>query len=192
MPDSAPQILFFPPWGFAEGRMRVNLLCALVVSQGGAVLKPTQALLIPIGRSLQLALFILLVHALPLFACWVLPVPLYYKLLCVLVSVASGIHSWHHLISQQPGDAVDLLILDEAGDWYLRDRAGRLRQAQLLASSFVSPALIILSFSLREGGQRRLVMLPDSVDPDLLRRLRVRLLDQAVIRRDKPPHLSRA
>jgi len=155
-------------------------------------LKPIQALRIPIGRSFQLSLFILLVHALPLLACWVLPVPLYFKLLCTLVSVASGIHGWHHLISRRAEDAVELLILDEAGDWYLRDRAGGLRQGQLRASSFVSPALIILSFSLREGGQRRLVMLPDSVDPDLLRRLRVRLLDQAAISRDKPPHLPRA
>lgn len=53
--------------------------------------------------------------------------------------------------------------------------SGEQAEARLLPSTFVAPGLLVLNF--RRGRRRFLamVLLPDTLDPDLLQRLRVRL-----------------
>lgn len=140
-------------------------------------MKPTKQLRIPIGHSSQLGLFILLVHTIPVIACWLFPVPLYFQLLCTLVAIVSGFHSWYQLITRAGGSTVDLLILDARGNWHLQQRDGELLRASLSGSSFVSGYLVIMMFSLDSGGRQKFMLLPDAVDPELLRQLRIRLRD---------------
>jgi len=59
------------------------------------------------------------------------------------------------------------------GDWWWRDRAGE-RAVRLRADSYCSPAVVVLRFEAPRW-RRDVVLLPDSLDPEVLRRLRVRL-----------------
>lgn len=62
------------------------------------------------------------------------------------------------------------------GSWFIRTFAGKQLAAQLQPSSFVHPWLVILNFHLQEGKHSRSVVLfPDALDRETLRRLRVRL-----------------
>ena len=72
--------------------------------------------------------------------------------------------------------SVTTLIWDMSGDLKVIDREGKVYEAVIKDNSFVNPHLIILNLRLVEVGNRTLVLLPDSADRELLRRLRVRLL----------------
>jgi len=62
--------------------------------------------------------------------------------------------------------------------WWLMDRLNRKYEVILSGESLVTTVLIILNFRMIEGGRRRfrLVLAPDSLDFDALRRLRVLLM----------------
>jgi len=66
-------------------------------------------------------------------------------------------------------------IWEPDGTWTLTLVSGKQVEARLLPSTFVTPGLSVLN--LRRGRWRScaMVLLPDTLDPDLLRRLRVRL-----------------
>jgi hypothetical protein len=62
------------------------------------------------------------------------------------------------------------------GAWFLQDNEGALREARLLPSSYLHPKLVILNFALgSRAGKRNLVLCPDSLDAQTLRRLRQHL-----------------
>jgi hypothetical protein len=61
------------------------------------------------------------------------------------------------------------------GVWILTLVSGEQVEARLQPSSFVSPILILLNFRCRRWRSCSLVLPPDCLDPDLLRRLRARL-----------------
>jgi toxin CptA len=70
--------------------------------------------------------------------------------------------------------ALTRLIWHAEGSWTLTDAGGNF-DAELLGSSFVHSALLVLNFQLMKGGRRTRVMLGDEIDADLMRRLRARL-----------------
>ncbi len=102
--------------------------------------------------------------------------------LAVLLSVSAyrTISRWALLSAPQ---AVTALVWDDAGEWLLKLAGGEQVAAQLLPGTFVSPRLVVLNLLSRspEVGAVRVrkrfpvVVAPDSVDRDTLRRLRVRL-----------------
>ncbi|MGB1580922.1 MAG: protein YgfX, partial [Nevskiales bacterium] len=83
-------------------------------------------------------------------------------------------HKLH--IGHQGRRAVRRLQWQADGNWLLSNERGELRPAELLPSSYLQPRLVILNFRLQESRQRRnVILLPDSLDFETLRRLRVRL-----------------
>ena len=58
------------------------------------------------------------------------------------------------------------------GCWRLETGDGATYQADLIGG-YAHPAIVILNFRLEKGRRRSLTLLPDSADPDALRRLRV-------------------
>lgn len=58
------------------------------------------------------------------------------------------------------------------GRWRLETGSGATHRADLIGG-YAHPAIVILNFRLESGRRRSLTLLPDSVDPDALRRLRV-------------------
>jgi toxin CptA len=80
----------------------------------------------------------------------------------------------HALLSSRR--AIVQLIWDAEGKWTLLTLKGERLEAQLLPITYLHPRLVILNFRLGKPWERRAVMLlPDSVDADTFRRLRVRL-----------------
>jgi hypothetical protein len=63
------------------------------------------------------------------------------------------------------------------GRWRLETSDGRVQRGQLIGG-YAHPQIILLNFRLDSGGRRALTLLPDSADPDALRRLRVWLRTQ--------------
>ena len=66
------------------------------------------------------------------------------------------------------------LILNTSDEWKLVDERGD-RSIKLLPGAFVHPRLLVLSF--RDNGRNcSFILTPSTLDEDMLRRLRVRLL----------------
>ena len=82
----------------------------------------------------------------------------------------------HHVLTalQRRPQACKSLRLDSKGNWQLERMDGRVHTIDVLPTSFVSSYMVVLN--MRVVGQRRpthIVILPDAVDADALRRLRV-------------------
>ena len=74
--------------------------------------------------------------------------------------------------------ALRQLLWKADGSWLLQDAEGRKSEGHLLPSTYVHPQLIVLNFRMGAGNRRTRVILGDEAAPELLRRLRARLLDQ--------------
>lgn len=98
------------------------------------------------------------------------------KLVCgMLVAVSLFVSLRRHALLS--GSSAIREIELEAGEVAeVRNTAGEWRDARVLGSSYVSPALTVLN--LRVGGSRfawHVVIVPDSIDAETFRRLRVQL-----------------
>jgi len=71
--------------------------------------------------------------------------------------------------------ALTRLTWHAEGAWILHDASGAQFEAELLGSSLVHDAVLVLNFRLKTGGRRSRALLGDEVNPELLRRLRARL-----------------
>ncbi|MEJ2631227.1 MAG: hypothetical protein P8011_19015 [Acidihalobacter sp.] len=67
------------------------------------------------------------------------------------------------------------LVWEASGKWRVWDAFGREHEATLAPDCFVNSKLVILSLKLEGLGRRAVLLLPDSLDAEVLRRLRVRL-----------------
>ena len=74
------------------------------------------------------------------------------------------------------GEDVRRVELDPRGRWRLGVADGRVLHAELRAAPLVLPWLTALSFGCADARRRELLLLPDMVDADAFRRLRVHLL----------------
>jgi len=88
--------------------------------------------------------------------------------------VASLCHGHFMYINQGNPDSPVQLVLNQTGEWLLNFANGRTLPAVLKPAAFVHPLLVVLSFK-ADTGICRVVLTPDTVDPDTFRRLRVRL-----------------
>jgi toxin CptA len=131
---------------------------------------------IDLRRSRQLALLLGAVHAAALGLGFAAGLPWWVNLLlavAVAVSAAHTIalHAWHSLhaslVALELSDECQLKVQDHRGEW---------RNAELLPSTFVTPRLTVLN--LRFDGARlarHIIIVPDRVDAEAFRRLRVLL-----------------
>jgi len=127
------------------------------------------------GTSRGLAGFLILTHAAAAAAIAPLPIPWYARAgLLALVVASLGYQGGMHLLRRLPW-AVREALLESEGSWVLTLASGRRVEALLLPSSFLSAPVIVLNFRRDRWLPCALVLTSDSVDPDLLRRLRVRL-----------------
>ena len=131
---------------------------------------------IALGPSRILAAVLSLAHALALAVILIVTMPVWAKLLVGSVIAASCIWSICHAALLRTAHAIIELVIGEGGRVSCRNRTGTWREAQTLGSSFVTPWLTVLNLRL-EGSwlARHVVILPDSVDADAFRRVRVLL-----------------
>lgn len=131
---------------------------------------------IAIGPSHLLAAVLGVAHAVALTVTVVVALPTWVKFLIAMVLVTSGTWSILRLALQRGPSAIDELEVEAGGRISCRTRDGRWREGQVLASSFVSPWLTVLNLRMADAARaRHLVILPDNVEKDAFRRLRVLL-----------------
>jgi toxin CptA len=101
----------------------------------------------------------------------------------VVLLVAAGIlyslcRYWPRQASRTSAGAIRTLSWDSDWSCQLQLQGGESRRATLCQQAFVQPWLVILQLS--EGGRSRrcLVIMPDMLDGESFRRLRVRLMMQ--------------
>lgn len=123
--------------------------------------------------SVRLAAVLAVVALLACLALAVISVALWIKLAAMAVVVfATTWHVMHAL--QRTAHSCIALSMDSKGTWQLMTRNGNRYAATILSSSFVMPYLTILNCSLTGRWlQYHVVILPDAVDREAFRRLRV-------------------
>jgi Membrane-bound toxin component of toxin-antitoxin system len=77
--------------------------------------------------------------------------------------------------SRRSARAIVLLVWDRRGRWRLLQRDGRVIDVRLESGGYTHPQLVVLVFRTPPGRRLRVLMVPDMVDADQLRCLRVRL-----------------
>jgi toxin CptA len=90
--------------------------------------------------------------------------------------VLSWLRSRRRGVLRDDPDAIASLVWEAGNRWQLIMRSGKQTGAALRPFVFMQPWLVILDFRRDDGGRARLVLLPDMLDRETFRRLRVRLL----------------
>lgn len=125
--------------------------------------------------SLQLAALLACLYGGAVACVLIVPVAVWIHALAVAALSASGIHAvLLHARCALPA-SIRMLEMDENCACQLVDARGSRTDARLLPSSVVLPWLTVLAFSTASGRRRTLLLVPDRVDADAYRRLRVLL-----------------
>jgi len=119
--------------------------------------------------------WVLLVHALPILLLPVLPMGGWLSLAVTAALLLSLVRSWRLQVSRHHPDAVCSMVWGEEKHCLLGLHSGRQEEVQLCAQVLLLPWLVILHFHNRQRRKKYLVLLPDMVDHEVFRRLRVRL-----------------
>ncbi len=115
------------------------------------------------------------VHTIAIVLVSILPVAVLLKLTIIVLVLVSLWRTLNQVLLKQR-TAVHQFVWGVDGDWTLIASDGQAKKAKLLPSSYVQSWMTVLNFDV---GQRfrpySVVLLPDVIDPEIFRRLRVRL-----------------
>jgi hypothetical protein len=129
-----------------------------------------------LGLSRRLGMFLALSHGAALAVlpfCGLPPLPVAALALGV---VLSWLRTRRRDVLRRDPDSIASLVWEEGNRWRLTLHGGIEAGALLRPFVFLQPWLVILHFRRDDGRAARLVLLPDMLDEDSFRRLRVRLL----------------
>jgi len=139
------------------------------------VTKSIPALRLSPQKSATLLIFTLTAHVGAMGMVLFLPLEFWLRLSVLLAVAVSLIQATRTHLLRSSGSAIKSVQWDSAGEWRLFFANGDEFAAQLKASSYLQPWLVVLNFSTSRFRRHTLILLPDAVDPERLRRLRVRL-----------------
>jgi len=125
--------------------------------------------------SRKLLFFLTGVHFFALLIIPFLPLTLSLKIPISLLVISCLIRSVYLHVFCSSASAIQRIEWDADGEWRLFLINGESQVVQLCPSSYVQPWIVILNFSTGRFTTRSLLLIPDAVDQNLLRRLRVRL-----------------
>ena len=127
------------------------------------------------GVSRTLILYLVVIHTLALAVVAApLNIPIALRLGIAAVTVISFIRQWRCIREHAPV-RIYRLVWELDDDWTLWCNDSTELVGQLRPESYESTWLVILRLQLQEGGRRTVVLLPDMLDRQSFRRLRVRL-----------------
>ena len=131
---------------------------------------------IAIGPSRILAAALAIAHLAALGVTLVVTLPAWASLLIAATIMASCASSILRLALQRSSNAIVELEAGEGARVSCRTRDSQWREGQALSSSFISPWLTVLNLRVAGAARaRHLVILPDNVETEAFRRLRVLL-----------------
>jgi toxin CptA len=129
---------------------------------------------VPISPSVRLALVLCAIHGAAAALLWLVPLPLPGKAVATAAVAVSLVYLLARDAALHAAHAIVGLEIGDGGRLSYWTRSGRRVECEVLDSSYVSPHLTIVL--LRESGRartRRVILLPDSMDPRDFRTLRV-------------------
>ena len=127
------------------------------------------------GVSRYLLFYLIVIHALALVVLVApLNLPVLVRLVLALMIVISFLWYWRRTRLRNPARIVRL-VWEADDDWTLWCNDSTEHVGQLRPESYESIWLVILRLQLEQGGRRTIVILPDMLDRQSFRRLRVRL-----------------
>ena len=132
--------------------------------------------------SRYLACWLVVLHLLTLLVVWLLQLLLLFKVTLSLLLLTCFIWQMRHHLLRSTRNAIKEVVLESDGSWWLIVNDGTKLQAELLPESFVKPWLVVLNFS--AGwlfSTRSMILPPDSLDPEVARKLRIHLLQGGAV-----------
>lgn len=134
------------------------------------------ALVIRPHTSCILATIILLVHVVAVALLWPLYVQFGLKVALLLpLLLVSGFRNCVYYVMRTARTSIVCITCITDDHWLLEQKDGTRVNASLRKHSYVHPRLIILNFLLENKRKISIPLLADSVDREILRKLRVRL-----------------
>ena len=131
---------------------------------------------IAIGPSRILAVVLAVAHLAALAVTFIVTLPAWARFLIATTIMVSGTWSICRAALQRSANAIVELEVGEGGHISCRTRDSQRREGEVLSSSFISPWLTVLNLRLAGAARaRHVVILPDNVEKDTFRRLRVLL-----------------
>jgi hypothetical protein len=121
-------------------------------------------------------MFVALTHGAALGVLPVSGLPLLPVAALALGVVLSWYRTRRRAVQRRDPDGIEMLVWETGNHWRLTLRGGLETGARLRPFVFLQPWLAILHFRRDDGRAARLVLLPDMLDRESFRRLRVRLL----------------
>ncbi len=127
-----------------------------------------------LGRSRVLAALLMLAHSGALALLALLPLAWWVRMLLAGALLCSLWLTLNRHALRRGKRAITRLLWESDESWLLQGADGKERRARLKPGSYVSPRLVILNF---DAGRRpcSVVLLPDAVEAESLRKLRLRL-----------------
>jgi toxin CptA len=129
---------------------------------------------ITLHPSYLLALFLVAMHALALASVWLVPLVLAAKIGTAVVLASSLVLSLRQHVWRAGKRSVRAVRLTGECDMSLQGQDATWLEAAILPSSFISPYLTVLNLNIEgERRARHVVILPDAMDAEQFRQLRV-------------------
>ncbi|MDH3948680.1 MAG: hypothetical protein OEU74_06940 [Gammaproteobacteria bacterium] len=127
------------------------------------------------GVSRYLISYLIVIHSLALVVVAApLNLPAIFRFTLAVVIVISFVWQWRRTRLNDPAH-IYRLVWEADDDWTLWCNDSTELVGQLRPESYESTWLVILRLQLQQGGRRTIVILPDMLDRQSFRRLRVRL-----------------
>lgn len=143
---------------------------------------------IPISPSVRLAIALCAVHLAAAMLLWLAPIPALGKAVSTLALTTSLVFFLARDAALHAGNAIVALEINDSGEILFHTRGGQWVECVLLGSSYVSPRLTIIILRPRTRSRtRRVILVPDNVDPRDFRRLRMWLRWKDAAARDAQP-----
>jgi toxin CptA len=128
---------------------------------------------IAITPSVWIAAALCLAHAAAAVLLWLMPIPVMGKLALTLAVALSLVFFVARDAALHAAQSIVALEIRDGGEAAFQTRRGDWLDCEVLGSSYVSPRITIVNLRPRlRWGTRRVVLVPDNVDPRDFRRLR--------------------
>ena len=128
-----------------------------------------------IGPSRMLGYWLILVHGIPILMLPVLQLTGWLSLAVFSAVLCSLTRSWRLQVRRRHPGAVRSMVWGEGKDCLLKLYSGRHEAVSLCPRAFILPWLVIVHLHSRQRHLRYLVLLPDMLDREVFRKLRVRM-----------------
>lgn len=141
---------------------------------------------IDLRASSLLTVMVMVLHVAAMLLVLWLPLAGGWRVLLTIAIIYSAGHALVFHVLRCTATSPRRLIWHGDGHWTLISRNGRQSPVDLLTDSYVHARLVILNLR-RDGHRLSLVLMPDAVNRQLLRRLRLRLLLEGVPKQEVMP-----